>query len=467
MDARAPDRVHAGSFPRWVRHYYPLTLGGSLLLLLILPVLVNSLRVTNPFGLVLSLVAVLALTALAVMGRIQANAYDDLGIQWDSSRPIYARVVGCVHRVETAGRRLLPFFRVHLDLTARLRVGRNAWIYLYHEYSSKDGRSLEIPWDLPLSGLLTATSRLAIKDLFGLSRARFDEPHVRTLVVQPAPFPDVKPAPIAAIHGEEDSSRHTQADEERYFMREYAAGDRFRDINWKASSRLAELVTRISPLTQEKTQLVQLEFRHFAAERRDSLEAIVHLDYLKSWLITFLRRQKRDNPRFRFRVITGVAVHELAEEGDVERFGQELAVLFMQPDPGVDTGREDGGEVFLFSTPFDTTVGRALAFYRRARVRLYRTVDGSIAAPTPSALRAAPAAQRAAPAALRAASSALRAASSAQPDVRVKFGTWLLGGKMPMLPGGWVFRRSRRKPAAAGAPPADLQEAPLRVALLA
>jgi hypothetical protein len=256
------------------------------------------------------------------------------------------------------------------------------------------------------------------------------------MIVRPAPFPEIQDRPITPLHGEEESARQTQAEEERYYQREYVPGDRYRDINWKASSRLSELVTRISPLTQENTQLIQIEFRHFAADRRESLESVVHLDTLKSWLITFLRRQKRDNSGFRFRIVTGHGVHDVEKDGDIEVFAQELAVLFFQHDPGTDEGREDAGEVFLFSTPFDTTLPHAIGAYRRANVSLLRTVQGSANAP-----------------------------KEGETDIRVPFGTWLIGGDTPLVPGAWVVRRNRQKERPVAI--ASQVRAPLRVALMA
>jgi hypothetical protein len=256
------------------------------------------------------------------------------------------------------------------------------------------------------------------------------------MIVRPAPFPEIQDRPIAPIHGEEESARQTQAEEERYYQREYVPGDRYRDINWKASSRLAELVTRISPLTQENTQLIQIEFRHFTGERRESLESVVHLDTLKSWLITFLRRQRRDNTSFRFRIVTGRGIHDVENDSDIEVFAQELGVLFMQHDPGTDVGREDAGEVFLFSTPFDPTIGHAVGAYRRAHVSVLRTVQGE-----------------------------WNAAEDGEADIRVPFGTWLIGGDTPLVPGTWVVRRKRAKERPVAT--TNQIKAPLRVALMA
>jgi uncharacterized protein (DUF58 family) len=50
----------------------------------------------------------------------------------------------------------------------------------------------------------------------------------------------------------QESLRNIQtSDQEKYFMREYIPGDRLKDINWKSSIKLNELITRISPSSPE------------------------------------------------------------------------------------------------------------------------------------------------------------------------------------------------------------------------
>ncbi len=419
---------------RWLAYRWPLSAAGSLLVALLIPLIVQGLGARNPYALAIGLFGLLTLLLLSIAGRIQANARADLPVQWDSTRPVYARSGACEQRIECARAPMAPFFRMHADLRGSLRVGERARLGVVEEISSRDGSTLPLQLEFPVSGLLELTARLAVKDLFGLTRSRFGADHARSMVVQPAPFPDIKPTPLRAIQGEEETSRHTQSDEERYFMREYAPGDRFRDINWKSSSRLQELVTRISPVTQEKTQVVQVEFRHYIGGSRDSLDTVVHLDFLKSWLLTFLRRQKRDNPKYAFRVLTGRGVFELDSEDDIERFGQDLALIRGQGDPGSDAGRDDGGEVFVFSTPFDRYLPQALSFYRKAQVWLCRTV-------TPEGR------------------------DGAKDAVQVPFGAWVLGGRSPLFPGPWVLLRRRERSGPVALPRPRRQELPLAVAL--
>ena len=93
-------------------------------------------------------------------------------------------------------------------------------------------------------------------------------------------------------------------------MREYVPGDRMKDINWKATSRLGELITRISPLTQEQTQLLHVVLRRYRRRGGETMTALLHLDFVKSWLLTFLRVVKQQHPEFTFLVDTGGESHQ-------------------------------------------------------------------------------------------------------------------------------------------------------------
>jgi hypothetical protein len=250
-------------------------------------------------------------------------------------------------------------------------------------------------------------------------------------MVQPAFFGPRKMPIIQPAVGMEEKSKRQSSEEEKYYMREYMPGDRFRDINWKVSSRLDELITRISPITQEKSTVISVFFRSFREPRAESAESIAHLNVLKSWLLTFLRRMKSDNPALQFRVHAGSSVALLATEEELERFAFELAGLCYQGEgPGVmaNEAPESGGEAFVFTTPFDRNLGRFLASVASAPRRLYlfRTVPA-------------------------------RGAGQGQT-------MQLFPGPLDFLPGPWVLRRERPKPPVLGRiPAASLEEEPISV----
>jgi hypothetical protein len=287
-----------------------------------------------------------------------------------------------------------------------------------------------------------------IRDLFGLTRARYgDDPargfDERMLMVQPASWSPKGIPPIEPSVGLEEKSRRRTSDEERYYMREYMPGDRFRDINWKVSSRLNELITRISPLTQERTTVLEVVFRNFRDPAPESVESLAHLNVIKSWLVSFLRRMKSDHPEVQFRVQTATAVELLTTEEEIERFAWELASEFFSGESSVPPLDSAPGELFVFSTPFDLRLPRFLATQSHSRVHLFRTafpLNGKSRrggrGGTGSRSEGATGSRN------RAAGSSAGSGGGAEEPLR------LLSDPLEDLPGRWVMRREARSPSA-------------------
>ena len=125
----------------------------------------------------------------------------------------------------------------------------------------------------------------------------------------PACSPEQSTPPVDISAGFDTTQRARTSDEEQYFMREYMPGDRMKDINWKATSRLGELITRISPITQEQTQELHVVLRRYRRRGGETLTAVLHLDFIKSWLLTFLRVVKQHHPEYVFVVDSGGESH--------------------------------------------------------------------------------------------------------------------------------------------------------------
>jgi len=198
--------------------------------------------------------------------------------------------------------------------------------------------------------------------------------------VLPAGFGARPLARIDPATGLEEHSRPRSSEEDKYYMREYLPGDRFRDINWKVSGRLAELITRISPITQERTTLLPVHVRNLKAAAAgrgdaDGPHAVAHLNVLKSWLLAFLRTVKQEHPQMQFRLLTAQSTWLLQSGEDIEAFAAELAGLDYQREPAGSLlqAPESSGELFVFSTPYDRLLGQHLASQTGARVCLLRT----------------------------------------------------------------------------------------------
>ena len=157
-------------------------------------------------------------------------------------------------------------------------------------------------------------------------------------------------------------------------MREYEPGDRLKDINWKASSRLNELITRISPVSEQQTRLLHVELRHYRPAGPETLDSVLHLDYLKSWLLTFLRAVKAEHEDFTFRVITGTGEHDVDTVEDIDDLARRLASVTFAPGPE-HRPEVQPHELFIFTTAFDAGLATHVAQLGDTALHVYRTVS--------------------------------------------------------------------------------------------
>jgi hypothetical protein len=365
------------TLPHWLQRFariYPLTLSGTVLALVSIWLFGRSFAIGNPYGVVLSIFALTALLVLSTGGRLQAVRFKNRSVGWDSSAHLVAGGQEISHRIWIQDIRPFYFFRVHFKVRGAVVVGRKAYIHVSRETSSSGGESVAFPLSFRFAGDFKAKGSFILRDMFGLTRATFGPVYSRNLIVQPAPFNDGRVYHIEAVGGFEDQNRQKSSDEERYYMREYIPGDRFRDINWKSSSRLSQLITRISPYTQEKTRRILILFRHYRMGSRETVDSIVHLNQLKSWLLYFMRRVKNENPEYQFIVETGMGLSSLETDEDIDYFSQDLSTLFFQPEPPDYKDDPAVNEVYIFSTPYDVGLPNVLARYRKIQAHVFRTV---------------------------------------------------------------------------------------------
>jgi hypothetical protein len=371
------NRIKNNAVTRWMRlllFYYPLTVSGSLLLILSLILLGRSYAKSNPYGILLSLFAVIVLLFLSTAGRLQALKLRDALPQWESSQALIAESEKTYHLFHADRIKTLFFYRLHVKVSGRMRIGNGAGIYISSEVNSTGKDIIKVPMFFPVAGEFNANSSLKVRDIFGLTRARFGTDQERKLIIQPAVFTSGTNYRFEAVGGFEEKNRQKSSDEERYYMREYIPGDRFRDINWKSSSRLSELITKISPYTQEKTKTILIDFRHYKRTSRESPESIAHLNLLKSWLLYFLRQVKNENSGYIFRVKTGKDIVDLETSEDIDHFSVDLSSLFFQAEPSYNQAESGIGDIFIFSTPYDLNIHSVIAGYQRANICVFRTV---------------------------------------------------------------------------------------------
>ena len=381
--------------------------------------------------------------ALAGLGRLQAYRCKLVEFEWDSAAPLAARDHGAQHRLRTRSARSWLFYRIHLRIGWRLQAGRRAVLRGYREVATPGGEAA-IPLWFPCSGRLDLTGRLTVRDVFGLTRAQIRPPERRTLMVRPGLLGEQAAPPVEISAGYDTTQRARTADEEQYFMREYVPGDRLKDINWKATSRLGELITRISPITQEQTPELHVVLRRCRRRGGETLAAVLHLDFVKSWLLTFLRVVKQRHPEFVFVVDTGGQSQRLDTPEEIEGFARRLAELPLTSEPPAAAAAAPPRELFIFATAFDEELPRFVERSGAHYVNLFRTVPARRAPEEAAGEPAAPAA----------------------PAYRLSLGE----APLPTCVGGrWLLARERGAPGApadVGPRPGLREQQPLKVSYL-
>jgi hypothetical protein len=194
----------------------------------------------------------------------------------------------------------------------------------------------------------------------------------------------VKALRLEALSGAEDRRTKNSSDEERYYMREYTPGDRFRDINWKSSERIDTLITRISPDNQEKVTRIEVHFRNYGPSR-PSIGEIWLLDRAKARLAWFLRNAKEEKNSFIFSVRAAGGNWEVKDQDEIDAFLEELAALPFVPAQNEDgMSAEGGGEIYVFSTACDSGLPAFLLMRQMQPLSLFLAQNLPVKAGAPS-----------------------------------------------------------------------------------
>jgi hypothetical protein len=328
----------------------------------------------NVYALLLGVLFPMILVLLAALGRIQAVRLERSQVRWDSSQILVARKGDLAERVTVDRVRTFLFFRLHLSVRGRLEVGSKAHLRVSREAATVGGGQAEVPLRLPMAGIFSSRGFTAVRDLFGLTRSRFGEEYRAIRPVLPESVQERERISISATGGNEEQNRKAQQEEEKYFMREYLPGDRARDINWKASSRLAQLITRISPYTQEKSQVIRVELRPYRRARAESLDSVMHLNRMKSRVVSFMHAVRQEHPEYCFDVSLSDAKWFLRSDEDIEGFARDLAGVFYRTDVG-GVAPSPAGQIVIFTTPFDDRLPASLSGYGKTVLHIVTTTS--------------------------------------------------------------------------------------------
>jgi hypothetical protein len=338
-----------------VRDYWlenvPFTLSGAVLLLGSLVLVSLSIPNKNVYGITLGTFGVFFLVILTLLIVLQKPTRAAGEIQWHLRNKLRSGMENIGLELGWSGSKAWALFRLKYDITGSVRTRKGPILHFGLRGMLSPDRPSTVPLASPFSGEVDLTARVFLTDIFGLIKTPLRDKVKRSLTILPTPIGlGLEPQKILA-DGEESQNKFKEADEERYLMREYVAGDRVRDINWKSSFRGGQWFTRISPERKNRSLTIHLVLG-LGTGKRD-FRSLVHLEILKAWVVGFL------TAIFRQEEVQKVIVHHgenswvLQETGDAETFFYTLATLEAGEDPKAVP--EDANPILLFNTLYDHT----------------------------------------------------------------------------------------------------------------
>lgn len=293
---RMKHMVQTTLFPalRSLRSVYPFTWTGSIAALLAVVLSLRGYSYSSSSELLIGLIMLCTLAALAGAVRMERRRRE--GSVGELSCPPVIQANSELPLAElSADERATPMFlRLHLQLKGRLCLGGDAVIRVSAEASGLGDSPIEVILPLPLAGILQAELRATVRDFFGLCSIEIVGDVHRKVAVLPPRYPVHREYSLSRLSGNENRKLVRNADEERYHMREYAPGDRVRDINWKASSRLPILLTRVSPESQEESTILPILLLRgvggggTVGRGGETPQSVAERSHRLSWLLYFL-----------------------------------------------------------------------------------------------------------------------------------------------------------------------------------
>ena len=381
----APDAAPPETKPQF-RFRPVFTAAGGSVLIIASVTLIRSLLSRNSYEIALSSAALLLLLVLGILGKWKSLKMEPLEPGWKPPYPMTANAAeNCIQvtGLDASGAAAVPlFFRMHFIVkgrffpSGRTRENFRGCPVLVETSVPRGETAARLPFDFPVSGAFHGDGYCVLRDIFGFFSFPCGVSTRRTVNVRSAPCFGTK-LPVNPQSGAEDRRNKTSSSEERYYMREYTPGDRFRDINWKSSEKIDALITRISPDNQEKVSRIEIYLRGFGPgadkrENRASLEASWLLDRAKASLAYFLRSVKEQNSSFVFNVRCASGSRDIEDDEDMDAFLEELAGVSFSPQQNeIVESVSAVGDIYVFSTACDTGLPGYLTANSQRHVSLF------------------------------------------------------------------------------------------------
>jgi hypothetical protein len=343
--------------------------------------LIRSLYVRNAYEIVLSSALLIFWLAFFLTGLWRARRFSLLEPGWKPPAPLVAEA-GAETLITGLAVAAPVFFRLHFVLGGRFfpQGGERGCPFFAETSVDRRAGTARLTLRFPMGGVFQGEGRCFLRDIFGFFSFPCGIPLRRTLRVRSAPPMDVN-FRLKTLSGAEDRRNKTSSDEERYYMREYAPGDRFRDINWKSSERIDTLITRISPDNQEKVSRVEVRFRNYGPAGNGPAGTVKDPPLLDLWLLDrakarlswFLRRVMEEGASYIFHVTAAQGSWEISDQDELEAFLEELAGLPFAPTRNGDPAEAAAlpGEIYVFSTACDSGLGSFLLTCQKQELSLF------------------------------------------------------------------------------------------------
>jgi hypothetical protein len=345
---------------------------GLAIFLISLFVLIRSLADRNVYEIFLSSSALVFLIIMGFRGAWALRRLTNLEALWKPPLPLTAAaeedwLISCPKF------HIPLFFRIHFLVKGRFfPQGFLKGCAVFAETSLPRGSdTANLALSFPLGGVFQGEGSCRLRDIFGFFSFPCGIPSNQTLKVRSAPC-SIKSLRIDALSGAEDRRTKSSSNEERYYMREYSPGDRFRDINWKSSERIDSLITRITPDNQEKVMRIEIYFRSYGPSQPGIADAWL-LDRAKARLAWFLRSAKEEKAGYIFNIHSPNGAWELKDQEEIDVFLEEFASVpfsVIQNEGAVVQG-EGKGELYVFSTACDLALPAFLLAQQGRPVSLF------------------------------------------------------------------------------------------------
>lgn len=293
---------------------------------------------SDPPGLALGILAlVFSMAFTIVLYALPARETED-SLNWFSAPPLHAGRENHSHHLEAAAWPLPPLFRMHVQLGGYLEAGDEILYRYRKEYRLDSAERCGILISPPMPGVLHLEARIYICDMFGLSRRRLGEVRDRSIPVLPLSGATGNMHIRQSSESSDDNTRVKPADEEKIFIRDYQAGDLARDINWKASSRIDSLLTRIPPESESPSPRLRLGVLAFRGGNRPDFSTLAELARLKSLIRGYMEQGLQRDEGLSFTLVLGLQQIEVNHSDELDSCIERLAA-WLPPamgDPGED-----------------------------------------------------------------------------------------------------------------------------------